>query len=277
MRRERSGLLTEVPAAAEVAAAEAAHVAATEASPAEASYMATAEAAHVAEVSAGEMSPVPVETEALVMEAVVEPVPSEEDRTTKPVVIVVIRILVSVTIVVARAIIRPVVGVATVRIAGRGASDHPACDGRAGVIAIVNVAVPVSPNVVAMACVVARDIPMACVATCDIPMQAVRDAGVSGASRGPGVVHNGRRARGRERRRQHKSGRAEREGRNSESPKSHGDILSGWATQQRRGNAPSHFRWIGVADGQDPNRSQFRVLFAAPVVSAENGQEVVEI
>src|ERR1700729_3038797 len=103
MRRERSGLLTEVPAAAEVA-------------PAEASYMATAEAAHVAEVSAGEMSPVPVETEALVMEAVVEPVPSEEDRTTKPVVIVVIRILVSVTIVVASAIVRPVV--AAVRIAG---------------------------------------------------------------------------------------------------------------------------------------------------------------
>src|ERR1700729_4582511 len=121
MRRERSGLLTEVPAAA---------------------YVATAEAAHVAEVSAGEMSPVPVETEALVMEAVVEPVPSEEDRTTKPVVIVVIRILVSVTIVVARAIIRPVVGVAAVRIAGGGASDHPARDGRAGGIAIaVNVAV----------------------------------------------------------------------------------------------------------------------------------------
>src|ERR1700722_19471374 len=111
MRRERSGLLTEEAADAELAAAEAAHVAATEASPAEASYMATAEAAHVAEVSAGEMSPVPVETEALVMEAVVYRAPSEEDRPPKPVVIVVIRILVPVTIVDARAIIRPVVGV----------------------------------------------------------------------------------------------------------------------------------------------------------------------
>ena len=162
-------MLTEVSATAEVAPAKAAHVAATEASPAEATYMATAEAAHVAEVSAGEMSPVPVETEALVMEAVVEPVPSEEDRTTKPVVIVVIWILVSVTIVVARAIIRP-----AVRIAGGGASDHPAGDGRAGIVAIaVNVAVSVSPNVVVMADVVTRDIPMACVATRNIPVQAV--------------------------------------------------------------------------------------------------------
>jgi hypothetical protein len=269
-------LLTEVSAAAEVAAAKAAHVAATEASPAEATYMATAEAAHVAEVSASEMSPVPVETEAPVMEAVVEPVPSEEDGTTKPVVIVVIRILVSVTIVVASAIVRPVV--AAVRIAGGGASDHPAGDGRAGIIAIaVNVAVSVSPNVVAMACVVARDIPMACVATRDIPVQAVRGGRMNGVSSVPGVVDDGRRVCGRKRRRQHKSGRAERESRNSKSPKSHGDNLSGWATQQRRGNAPCHFRWIGVADRQDPNRSQFRVLFAAPVVSAENGQEVVEI
>jgi hypothetical protein len=264
-----------VAAAAEVAAAKAAHVAATEASPAEATYMTTADAAHVAEVSASEMSPVPVETEAPVMEAVVEPVPSEEDRTTKPVVIVVIRILVSVTIVVASAIVRSVVGVATVRIPGGGASDHPAGDGRAGIA--VNVAVSVSPNVVVMACVVARDIPMACVATRDIPVQAVRDAGLIGVSSVPGVVDDGRRACGRKRRRQHKSGRAERESRNSKSPKSHGDILSGCATQQRRGNAPCYFRWIGVADRQDPNRSQFRVLFAAPVVSAENGHEVVEI
>jgi hypothetical protein len=238
-----------VPAAAEVPAPKAAHVAATEASPAEATYMAAAEAAHVAEVSAGEMSPVPVETEALVTEAVVEPVASEEDRTTEPVVIVVIWILVSVTIVVARAIIRPV---AAVGIAGGGASDYPG-DGRARIIAIaVNVAVSVSPNVVAMACVVARDIPMACVATRDIPVQAVRNGGVNGVSSVPGVVDDGRRACGGKRRRQHKNGRAERESRNSKSPKSHGDILSGWATQQRRGNAPSHFRWIGVADGQDP-------------------------
>ena len=89
---------------------------------------------------------------------------SDEDRTTKPVAIVVIRIGVAVTIVVAGAIIRPIVVIAAVRIAGRGAGDHSGRDSRAGIIAIaVNVAMSVSPNVVAVACV----------AMCDIPVQAV--------------------------------------------------------------------------------------------------------
>jgi hypothetical protein len=168
-------MLVEVPAAAEMAAAKPAKVAAAEAAEmttAEAAYVTAAEAAHVAEVSAGEMSPATVEAEAVV-KSVVEMVPSDEDRTTKPVAIVVIRIGVAVTIVVAGAIIRPIVVVA-VRIAGGDAADHSGRDGRAGIVAIaVNVAVSVSPNVVVMAHVVTRDIPKACVAMCDIPVQAV--------------------------------------------------------------------------------------------------------
>jgi hypothetical protein len=115
-----------------------------------ATELAAAEA-HVAEISAGEMSPVAVESEAMVeavvealVKAVVEAAPSDEDRTTKPVAIVVVRIRVSVTIVVARAIIRPIVVIAAVRIAGR--------DTRAGIIAIaIHVAMSVSPNIMAMA------------------------------------------------------------------------------------------------------------------------------
>ena len=166
-----SGALTEMPAA-EMAAAEAAHVPAakaarvTKVSAGEmtAAELAGAEAAHVADVSAGEMSPVPVETEApveAVVKAVVEAAASDEDRTAPPVAIVVIRRGLAVTIVVAGAIIRPIVVIAAVRIAGRGAGDH---SGRAGIIAIaVNVAMSVSPNVVAVACV----------AMCGIPVQAM--------------------------------------------------------------------------------------------------------
>ena len=146
---------------------------------AKASHVAAAEAAHVAEVSAAEMSPVAVESEATVeavveavVKAVMEAAASDEDRTTKPVAIVVIRIGVAVTIVVAGAIIRPIVVVA-IRIACGDATDHSGRDGRAGIVAIaVNVAVSVSPNVVVMAHVVARDIPKACMAMCDIPVQA---------------------------------------------------------------------------------------------------------
>ena len=152
-----------------MAAAKAAHVPA-----AEAAHVPAAEAAHVAEVSAGEMSPVAVEmspvaveseaTVEAVVKAVVEAAASDEDRTTKPVAIVVIRIGVAVTIVVAGAIIRPIVVIAAIRIAGRGAGDHSGRAGRAGIITIaVNVAMSVSPNVVAVACV----------AMCDIPVQAV--------------------------------------------------------------------------------------------------------
>ena len=172
----------EVPAAAEVAAAKAAHVPAAKAA-AEAAHVAEAsagemtaelaagEAAHVAEVSAAEMSPALMEGEATVeavveavVKAVMEAADSDEDRTTKPVAIVVIRIGVAVTIVVAGAIIRPIVVIGAVRIAGHGAGDYSGHDGRAGIITIaVNVAMSVSPNVVAVACV----------AMCDIPVQAV--------------------------------------------------------------------------------------------------------
>ena len=143
------------------------------------------------------MSPVAVESEALVeavvealVKAVVEAAPSDEDRTTKPVAIVVVRIRVSVTIVVARAIIRPIVVIAAVRIAGR--------DSRAGIIAIaVHVAMSVSPNIMAMACV----------RVCNAPVETVRDARVRGV---PGVVGDGRRVCSIKRRRVDKSGRAER-------------------------------------------------------------------
>jgi hypothetical protein len=187
-----------------------------------ATELAAAEAAHVADVSAGEMSPVAVEmcpvaveSEArveAVVKAVVEAAPSDEDRTTKPVAIVVIRIPVSVTIVVARAIIRPIVVIAAVRIAGRGAGDRSGRDSRAGIIAIaVHVAMSVSPNIMAMACV----------RVCNVPVETVRDARMSGV---PGVVGDGRRVCGRKRRREDKSGRAERDSRNSKSAKSHGNL-----------------------------------------------------
>jgi hypothetical protein len=161
-------------AATELAAAEAAHVAKVSAGEMTAAELAAAEAAHVAEmIAAVEMSPVAVESGATVetvVKAVMEAAASDEDRTTKPVAIVVIRIGVAVTIVVAGAIIRPIVVVA-VRIAGGVAADH---SGRDGIVAIaVNVAVSVSPNVVVMADVVTRDIPMACVAARNIPVQTV--------------------------------------------------------------------------------------------------------
>jgi hypothetical protein len=176
-------MLMEVPAAAELASAEAAHVAEVSAGEMTAAglaaaELAAAEAARVAEVSAAEMSPVAVEMSPVAVEseatveavveavvkAVVEAAASDEDRTTKPVAIVVIRIGVAVTIVVAGAIIRPIVVIAAVRIAGRGAGDHSGRDGCTGIITIaVNVAMSVSPNVVAVACV----------AMCDIPVQAV--------------------------------------------------------------------------------------------------------
>ena len=113
------------------------------------------------------MSPVAVESEATVeavVKTVVEAAASDEDRTAPPVAIVVIRIGVAVTIVVAGAVVRPVIVIATIRIAGRGAGDHSGRDGRSGIITIaVNVAMSVSPNVVAVACV----------AMCDVPVQAV--------------------------------------------------------------------------------------------------------
>ena len=177
-----------------------------------ATELAAAEAARVAaEMTAGEMTAAPMEGEATV-EAVVEMVPSDEDRTAPTVAIVVIRIRVAPTVVVAGAIVRPVGIVAAIRIAGGGAGYHPGRDGRAGIITIaVNVAMSVSPNVVAVACV----------SVSNAPVETVRDARVSGV---PGVVGDGRRVCGRKRRREDKSGRAERDSRNSKSAKSHGNL-----------------------------------------------------
>ena len=146
--------------------AEAAHVAEVSAGEMTAAELA-AEAAHVAEVSACEMSPAAMESEApmeAVVKMVVEAAASDEDRTAPPIAIVVIRIRVAPTVVVAGAIIRPIVVIAAVRIACRGAGDHSGRDGGAGIITIVvSVAMSVSPNVVAVACV----------AMCDRPMQAM--------------------------------------------------------------------------------------------------------
>ena len=222
--------------AAELAAAEAAHVAEVSADEMTATELADAEAAHVAEVSAGEMSPVPVESEAPVeavvktVVAVVEAAAPDEDRTAPPVAIVVIRIGVAVTIVVAGPVIRPIVVIAAVRIAGRGAGDHSGRDGPPIITIAVNVAMSVSPNVVAVACVAMCDIPVHA-----MPVQAVRDPRVSSV---PIMVSDGRRVCGRRRGREDKSGRAERDSRNSKSAKSHGNSLSCWAAQQRRGNTP---------------------------------------
>ena len=196
-------LTREVPAAAEVAAAnaaaemtatEAAHVAEVSGGEMTATELAAAEAAHVAEVSAGEMSPAAVESEATVeavVKAVLEAAPSDEGRTTKPVAIVVIRIRVSVTIVVARAIIRPIVVIAAVRIAGRDAANHSGRDSRAGIIAVavciaVRVAVTVGVDVAVM---VGGDAP---VYTRDLPM----DASSSMMNAMGGVMNDRRRAGG---------------------------------------------------------------------------------
>ena len=54
----------------------------------------------------------------------------------------------------------------------------------------------------------------------------------------PIMVSDGRRVCGRKRRREDRSGRAERDSGNSKSAKSHGNSLSCWAAQQRRGNTP---------------------------------------
>src|SRR4029077_2965348 len=143
------------------------HVAKVSAYEMTATELADADAVHVAEVSAGEMSPVPVESEApveAVVKTVVEAAAADEDRTAPPVAIVVIRIRVAPTVVVAGAIIRPIVVIAAVRVSRRGAGDHSCRDGRAGIITIaVNVAMSVSPNVVAVGCV----------GMCELPMQAM--------------------------------------------------------------------------------------------------------
>ncbi len=171
----RALVLVEVPAPAEVAtakpaevaAAEAAHVpAAGETSPAEATYVAAAKAAHVAKVSAGEMSPAAVEAEAMV-----EMVPSDEDRTPKAKAVTVIRIGVSIAIVVAGAVVGSVGVVAAVWIASGGGADHSGRSSRPWIVAVVGVPVSVSPNIVVMTHVTTRD----------VPVNAMRDPRMGGA------------------------------------------------------------------------------------------------
>jgi hypothetical protein len=113
------------------------------------------------------MSPAAVEAEAMV-KAVVEMVPSEEDRTPKAKAVIVIRIWVSVTIVVTRAVVRVV---AAVWITGGGAADHSGRDRRSRIVAVIGIAVSVSPNIVVMAYVTTCDIPVNAVnAMCDTRM-----------------------------------------------------------------------------------------------------------
>jgi hypothetical protein len=86
---------------------------------------------------------------------------------------------------------------------------------------------------------------MATVAMRDVLVRAVRDTRVSGMLSMSGTLimtSDSSRIRGGKRRRQHQSGRAKRERRNSKSAKSHGDIPFRLATQQRRGNAPFYSR-----------------------------------
>ena len=213
----------EVPAAAEVAAAEATEVAAAKAAEVaadKAARVAADKAARVAEVSAGKPGPGAVEAEAVV-KVMVEVAAFEEDRTPKPVVIAVIRIRVAVAIVVAGAIVRPVV-VAAVRIAGGGASDYPGGDGRPRIVAIVGVPVSVSPNVAAMTGVAARDIGVVRVAARDIRMvhdRVLRHARMSSL---PIMMADGRRI---SRKRQDKSCRAKRDSRNPKSADCHSELL----------------------------------------------------
>jgi hypothetical protein len=88
----------------------------------------------------------------------------------------------------------------------------------------------VSPNVVAVAGVAMCGIPVHA-----MPVQAVRDPRVSSV---PIMVSGGRRVCGGRRGREDKGGRAERDSRNSKSAKRHGNSLSCWAAQPRRGNTP---------------------------------------
>src|ERR1700721_115175 len=83
----------------------------------------------------------------------------------------------------------------------------------------------------------------------------------------PIMVSDGRRICGRKRGREDKSGRAERDSRNSKSAKSHGNSLSCWAAQQRRGNTPfaperyAHHTMkppSQVGNGENAGRSHFR-------------------
>jgi hypothetical protein len=257
-------MLAEVPAAAKMAAAEAAHVAAAKAAKVTAAKAAGVAAAEPAEVAASKAVPeVPVrELTAISMEAVAEAKMATVEAGAKAKAkAAVIRPVVAVVGIVA--VVAPAVGiVAGIRIAGRHSANHSGRDGGAGVVA-VSVAVSVSPNVMAMACV----------AMCDVLVRAVRDTRLSdtrvsrmlSVSQMLIMTGNSGRIRGGKRRRQHQSGRAKRESRNSKSAKSHGDIPFRLATQQRRGNAPltsdrSALLTDKIPDDHDFARSSLRQL-----------------
>jgi hypothetical protein len=175
-----------------VAAAKAAHVAT-----AKAAHVAAAKA-HMAEIPAGETSPAAVEWDA-VAKVVVEMIPSDEYGTA-PSVAIVVRIPVAPTIVLAGAVKRAIRVIATVRIAcgsAERAANHAGRDGSAG-IGPVNVAMPVSPNVMARASV----------AMGDIPMRAAGDPRMGDLL---SVVSDGGCIRRGKRRKQRQSGRAERD------------------------------------------------------------------
>jgi hypothetical protein len=218
-------MLAEVPAAAKMAAAKAAHVTTAESAKvttAKAAGVAAAEPAKVAaskavaKVSVRELTAVAVEAVAEAKMATVEAGAKTKAAVIWPVVAVVGIV----------AGVAPAVGiVAGIRITGRNSANHSGRDGGSGIVA-VSVAVSVSPNVMAMACV----------AVCDVLVRAVRDPRVSdprvsGMLSVSGMLimtSHSRRIRGGKRRRQHQSGRAKRESRNSKSAKSHGEFLSGW-------------------------------------------------
>jgi hypothetical protein len=173
-----------------VDAAEAARVHAAEAARLNAAEAAevVAPEARMADVSTGEPRPAPMESEAVV-EAVVEVAPSDEARTPP--------VRVAPTVVVAGAIVRPVVGVVVaVRIAGRATTD--AAD-HAWIIAIVvciAVRVPIGITVRVPVCIAVRvavmtgvDVP---VYMRDMPM----DASSSMMNAMGGVMNDRRRAGG---------------------------------------------------------------------------------
>jgi hypothetical protein len=238
-------VLAEVPAAAEVATAKAAHVAAAKAAKVttgKAAWVAAAKAADVAaskavaEVSVRELSAVSVEAVAEAKMATVEAGAKAKAAVIRPVVAVVP--VVGIVAVVASAVSPGVGIVAGIRITGRDSANHSGRDGGAGIVA-VSVAASVSPNVMVMACVAMCDVLVHAMRDRRVSDPRVSDPRVSGMLIMAGMLimtSDSRRIRGGKRRRQHQSGRAKREGRNSKSAKSHGDIPFRLATQQRREN-----------------------------------------
>jgi hypothetical protein len=228
---EARARLPEVAAATHVAAAKPTHVAAAKPAHVTAAEAAAAKTAHMAKVSAGEMAPAAMERETIA-KAVVEMIPSEEDRTPEVKAVIVIRIWVSVTIVVAG--VRPVGIVAAVRIAGGGAGDHAGRNSRARIVPItITVAVSVSPDVMAMAHVPLGDIPMHA-----MPMHAMRNPGMGSV---PIMVSDGGRMGRGKRRNQRDRGCGERNGRSTNRARGHDDVLFKLCDAARREKHPLDF------------------------------------